>query len=124
MARSYRARVDNREFLNLPGFHGSAVVNAYVEDTSERQLPIEGRRAHNITPRLILELSDCSQRVHYELEVHSDLALENSLHKLEVMITALQQVADALSEEAFLYHERQKLVDLHNAQLSDEELPF
>lgn len=40
MASSYRARVDDREFLNLPGFHGSAVVNAYLEDTSERKLQL------------------------------------------------------------------------------------
>jgi hypothetical protein len=124
MARSYRARVDKRELLNLPGFHGTAVVNAYVEDTSERELPTEGRRACNIKPRVILELSDCSQRVGYELEVDSDLALENSLHKLDVMIATLLQVADALPEEALLYQERQVLIDLHNAELSDDEAPF
>jgi hypothetical protein len=32
----YRARVDERRFLNLPGFHGGAYVVAYVEDTSDR----------------------------------------------------------------------------------------
>lgn len=89
MASSYRARLDERAFLNLPGFHGSAVVTAYVEDTSKRELPmLEGRRAHNLDPRLILELSDCSERVSYQLEVHSAFALENSLHKVEVSAAA------------------------------------
>jgi hypothetical protein len=125
MARPYRARVDERAFLNLPGFHGSAVVNAYVEDTSDRDLRlVEGRRAHNFKPRVIVELSDCTQSVSYELSVHSDLALENSMFKLEVMIAALQSVANALPEEAFLYRERQKLVDLHNADLPDDEMAF
>ena len=107
MASAYRARVDERKFLNLRGLHGSAAVNAYVEDTSDRELPMmEGRRAHNFTPRVIVELSDCSQRVTYELAVCSDLVLENSLHKLEVIISALQHVAGALAEEAFLYQEK------------------
>src|SRR5262249_4322393 len=35
MGIPYRARVDERAFLNLPGFHGGAYVVAYVEDTSE-----------------------------------------------------------------------------------------
>ena len=35
MGIPYRARVNERWFLNLPGFHGGAYVVAYVEDTSE-----------------------------------------------------------------------------------------
>ena len=38
MALPYQARVDERWFLNLPGFHGGAYVVAYVEDTSSRGL--------------------------------------------------------------------------------------
>ena len=36
----YRARVDRRAFLNLPGWHAGAYVNAYLEDTSGR--PLDG----------------------------------------------------------------------------------
>ena len=36
MVNPYKARVDERAFLNLPGFHGGAYVVGYVEDTSER----------------------------------------------------------------------------------------
>ena len=38
MGLPYRARVNERWFLNLPGFHGGAYVVAYVEDTRERDL--------------------------------------------------------------------------------------
>jgi hypothetical protein len=33
----YRARVNERWFLKLPGFHGGAYVVAYVEDTTDRE---------------------------------------------------------------------------------------
>src|SRR6266576_3654566 len=42
MTIPYRARVNERWFLNLPGFHGRAYVMAFVEDTSDcgpRPLP-------------------------------------------------------------------------------------
>ena len=35
MGIPYRARVNERWFLNLPGFHAGAYVVAYVEDTSD-----------------------------------------------------------------------------------------
>jgi hypothetical protein len=38
MGIPYRARVDERWFLNLPGFHGGAYILAYIEDTSGRGL--------------------------------------------------------------------------------------
>ena len=38
MGMPYRARINERTLLNLPGFHGSAFVYVYVEDTSEREL--------------------------------------------------------------------------------------
>ena len=39
MGMPYRARMNERTLLNLPGFHGGAHVYVYVEDTSERELP-------------------------------------------------------------------------------------
>ena len=38
----YRARVNERMLLNLPGFHGGAFVYVYVEDTSERPVRRRG----------------------------------------------------------------------------------
>ena len=49
---------------------------------------------------MILELSDCSGRVSYELEVHSNFAVETSQHKLEMIRAAVEQTAKALAEEA------------------------
>src|SRR6266542_5267018 len=78
MPNPYRARVDVRRFLNLPGFHGGAYVVAYVEDTSSRELtkrdPLgyEGSRYFNPQPRIILEIADCSERVNLEFELDSD----------------------------------------------------
>ena len=59
MLHPYKARVDERRFLNLPGFHGGAYVVAYVEDTSARRPETCGGRSSDIEPRLILEIADC-----------------------------------------------------------------
>ena len=99
MPNPYKARVDVRRFLNLPGFHGSAYVVAYVEDTSGR----EG----NPHPRVILEIADCSERINLEFELDSELDVENSLHKVDVLLAALSEFRAGLVEEARLYRERQ-----------------
>ena len=39
MGVPYRARVNERTLLNLPGFHGGAYVYVYVEDTQEGTVP-------------------------------------------------------------------------------------
>lgn len=66
----YRARVNERWFLNLPGFHGGAYVVAYVEDTSqrdpERVTHRNGERVENIEPRTILEIADRANRIELE----------------------------------------------------------
>ena len=113
MPNPYRARVDVRRFLNLPGFHGGAYVVAYVEDTSSREvtkrdpLGYEGSRYLNPQPRIILEIADCSERINLEFEVHSALDVENSLHKVDVLAAALAEFRAGLVEEARLYRERE-----------------
>lgn len=57
MGIPYCARVNERVFLNLPGFHGGAYVYAYVEDTSERDLVRDDdcddpMCTHNFEPQL------------------------------------------------------------------------
>jgi hypothetical protein len=66
MGIPYRARVNERWFLNLPGFHGGAYVVAYVEDTSDcgpRSEPYCEDDCpdcpHNFEPKTILEIADC-----------------------------------------------------------------
>jgi hypothetical protein len=123
MPSPYRARVDARRFLNLPGFHGGAYIVAYVEDTSQRE--VESRCGWrddeeyrvNPEPRIILEIADCSSRINLELELGSDLHVdENSLHKVDTLLSVLAELRDGLVEEAGLYRERQVEVDALNAR--------
>jgi len=119
MPNPYRARVDVRRFLNLPGFHGGAYVVAYVEDSSGRELTkrdsfgYEGSRYVNPQPR-ILEIADCSNRINLEFEIDSEHDVENSLHKVDVLIAALAEFRGGLGEEARLYREREPDVDRLN----------
>jgi hypothetical protein len=120
MPNPYKARVDVRRFLNLPGFHGGAYVVAYVEDTSSRELTkrdpfgYEGNRYVNPQPRIILEIADCSERINLKFELHSALDVENSLHKIDVLVDALAEFRAGLVEEARLYREREPEVERRN----------
>lgn len=113
MGIPYRARVNERWFLNLPGFHGGAYVVAYVEDTSECGL----RRDHycdddcsdcpyNFEPRTILEIADCSRRINLEFEVASEAARANSLHKLDTLLSALRIFRRGIEAEFEHYDRR------------------
>jgi hypothetical protein len=120
MPNPYKARVDVRRFLNLPGFHGGAYVVAYVEDTSHREITkrdlfgYEGSRYVNPQPRIILEIADCSERINLEFELHSELHVENSLHKVDVLLDALAELRVGLTEEARLYRDREAKVEALN----------
>ena len=120
MPNPYEARVDVRRFLNLPGFHSGAYVVAYVEDSSSRELTkrdpfgYEGRRYVNPQPRIILEIADCSNRISLEFELDSELDIENSLHKVDVLVAALAEFRTGLVEEARLYREREPEVERLN----------
>ena len=75
------ARVDERTLLNLPGFDGGAHVRVYVEDTSNR------KRRRLPSPRLKLRIADCVNKVNLEFSVDSAEQRENSLYKIETLIT-------------------------------------
>jgi len=114
MGIPYRARVNERSFLNLPGFHGGAYVLAYVEDTSERGPKYDETCEKgcdccpfNFTPRLILEIADCDDRINLEFGMRSDARRENSLHKLDTLIAALR-VFRAGIEAEFAEYDRRK----------------
>jgi hypothetical protein len=116
MGLPYRARVDERWFLNLPGFHGSAYVVAYVEDTRERGLQHCGgcedeecrRCPYNFEPRMILEIADCHDRIELEFDINSEAGRENSLHKLDTLITALRVFREGMVAEYEPYDERER----------------
>ena len=119
MTIPYRARVNERVFLNLPGFHGGAYVFTYVEDTSERDLTrYHGcddetctRCPHNFEPRMILELADCSERIQLEFDIDSEAGRANSLHKLDTLIAALRVFRQGLVDEFEPYDRRQRELD-------------
>jgi hypothetical protein len=114
MRLPYRARVDERRFLNLPGFHGGAYVLAYVEDTSERGL---GYGEHceadcpdcpfNFEPRIILEIADCTDRINLEFDIDSEAGRANSLHKLDTLIAALRVFREGVVAEFEPYDRRE-----------------
>jgi hypothetical protein len=121
MGIPYRARVDERWFLNLPGFHGGAYVLAYLEDTTDCG-PRRGQYCdddssccpHNFEPRIILEIADCNRRINLEFDVDSEAAQANSLHKLDTLIAALNVFRAGLVVE-FKQYDRREL-DLEGRQ--------
>lgn len=107
----YRARVDARAFLNLPGLHAGAFVMAYMEDTSERPLGEDYRgKPLNFEPRMILAISDCERRIDLSFEVGSATRRHNAFHKIDTLIAALTEFREGLVDECRLYREREALV--------------
>lgn len=98
------ARVDERTPLNLPEFDGGASVRVFVEDTSTRRL----RRRGLPSPRLKLRISDCVNEIHLEFSVDSAELRENSLHKIDTLVTALDRFRAGLATEAELREQRER----------------
>ena len=92
------ARVDLDIPLNRPAFDGGASVRAFVQDTSRHS----ARRRRLPTPRLILQISDCTNEISLEFSVASYEVRENSLHKIETLLDALAQFRAGLAAEAEL----------------------
>ena len=97
------ARVDEQTPLNLPGYYAGAYVRVYVEDTSRRRI----RRDVIPSPRLTLEIADCTNTIRLEFAVETDGYRENSLFKIATLIDALQRFEAGLQAEAELYADRE-----------------
>jgi hypothetical protein len=114
MGIPYRARVDERRFLNLPGFHGGAYVVAYVEDTTgcgprpRRDYYDDCTDPANFEPRTILEIADCNDRISLEFDVDSEAGRENSLHKLDTLIASLRVFRSGIEAEFAEYDRRER----------------
>ena len=114
MGIPYRARVNERWFLNLPGFHGGAYVVAYVEDTTDagprpRRYDWEDPdRLQNFEPRIILEIADCRRRVNLEFEIDTEAARANSLHKIDTLIATLRVFRTGVEQEFEHYDRRER----------------
>jgi hypothetical protein len=115
MEISHGTRVTERWFLNLPGFHGGAYVLAYLEDTSELHPRPEKwcdsdcpDCPHNFEPECMLEISDCSRRIELEFGFETEAERQNSLHKLDTLITALRVFRAGIEAEQAEYERRER----------------
>jgi len=118
MAIPYRARLNERTLLNLPGFHSGAYVYVYVEDTSERELLYEPTCdpgceccPQNFEPHTNLWIADCDRSIGLTFDVDSEAGRENSLHKLDTLVAALGAFRAALIEEFEPYDERERALE-------------
>ena len=118
MGMPYRARVNERTLLNLPGFHGGAFVYVYVEDTSDRPLlnkPFCEADCEccprNFEPRMILEIADCDDVISLTFDVDKLEARANSLHKLDTLVAAMGAFRAALIEEFEPYDDRERQLE-------------
>jgi hypothetical protein len=89
------ARLDEQMVLNFPAFDGGAHVRAFVEDTSKRKRRLP-------SPRLKLRIADCENQIHLEFSVDSPELRENSLHKINTLIAALERFRAGFAAEAEL----------------------
>jgi hypothetical protein len=118
MSMPYRARINERTLLNLPGFHEGAFVYVYVEDTSERELM---RKSYcesdceccpqNFEPRLVLEFADCYQRIALEFDLDTPEGRENSLHKLDTLDVAIRVFREAFVAEFEPFDRREGVLE-------------
>jgi hypothetical protein len=113
MGMPYRARVNERTLLNLPGFHAGAFVYVYVEDTSTRprhqaDCADDCDKCQNFEPFTTLEIADCSRRIELEFEIDSQEARENALHKLDTLVSALRLFREGLVAEFEPYDVRER----------------
>ena len=121
--KKYKHRVNAREFLNYPGHHDGAYVSAYVEDTSERTLERSqygGKEFYNPTPRIILEIADCSDRINLSFELESANRRQNAFHKIDTLIECLQEFRAGLAEESTLYKRRERVLQALKAEKEAE----
>jgi hypothetical protein len=118
MAMPYRARVNERTLLNLPGFHSGAFVYVYVEDTSRRTLLRDADCEadcdccpQNFEPYTVLEVADCSDTISLSFDIDTAAGRENSLHKLDTLIAALNLFRAGLVEEFEPYDRRERQLE-------------
>jgi len=98
-----RVRLDERTRLNYPDFDGGAFVRVFVEDTSVRRV-----RRRIPEPRLRLRIGDCNHEIALEFGVETPALRENSLHKIDTLLGALDRFRDGLIAEADLHAERER----------------
>jgi hypothetical protein len=111
----YRARINERTLLNVPGFHGGAYVYIYVEDTSRRGPWREpdcdgdcGCCPRNFEPRMVLEISDGERTISLAFDLDTSEGRRNSVHKLDTIVSALRAFRKAFVAEYESYDRRDR----------------
>jgi hypothetical protein len=92
-------RFYTRRFLNKRGFHAGGYVFAYVEDSSKRT-------DADAWVDIDFVVADCGRQVSLDFEVEPG-KLNNSLHKVDVLLDTLTRFRAALVEEGRVAAERQ-----------------
>ena len=118
MELPYRARVDERWFLDLPGVGNSgAYVFADVEDTSECDLRSDPSCDEtcsccpdNFEARVLFELGTRRDRFGLRLWVEEPWRRQ-SLHTIDTLLAALQAMRMALVAEGEEYDRRERLLE-------------
>ena len=95
--------VDEKLRLNLRGFHGDASVRVFVEDTTFRKW-----RRRPPEPKIRLRIADCTNEISLWFELNSEPARDNSLHKIDTLLGALERFRTALDAESELYAHREQ----------------
>lgn len=124
--RPYRARINERHLLNLPGYHGSAMVGAWLENTESRRLERDdgGRWRNTIVPRAILEISDCATEIELDIDLHSEGRRINALHKVTMLVRAIERFREGLIAEIEIARARDELCErLNNNPPPQEATP-
>jgi hypothetical protein len=62
----------------------------------------------NYKPRTVLEIADCYREIELEFEIYSERRRQNSLHKLDTLITALKVFRKGLVDEFAEYDRRER----------------
>lgn len=112
-----------RSMLNLPGHESTASITAEIEDTStwKHGKTFSGDaledRWHCAPNHLVLKISDCSRSVDLSLSINTEARYNNSLHKIETMIEALESLKTGLSIERARYTDRMDYI----AELENED---
>jgi len=118
MGLPYRARVDERWYLDLPGVSSTeAYVFAFVEDTSESDLRSDPSCddtcsccPDNFEPRVRVELGNGRGRFALRLFVEEPWRGQ-SLHALDTLIAALQATRQAVVAEGEEFDRRERLLE-------------
>ncbi len=122
MGLPYRARIDERQFLELPGVgENEDYVFAYVEDTSRRDLEWDPECEEgcyccpeNPEPRIYLELGRPGESFRLRLFVHG-AGRDQSLHAIDTLTAALQAMRTAVVAEGHEYDRRQRQLEDHRS---------